>query len=174
MASLLDPGRNEALMSKLGNFFVLLIYVLGAYVLPFAHQLEHVRQAHHQKADHRQADQADVQSSVVSHQGNCAGHRHHFPRLRSRISPSPLTENAPRLVASNVTLEHHCGLACATCIASKASCGIVAFERGGSGDRETSVFTKPFETSLVVIGVLGNLPGKRGPPSTLLLKSLSA
>ncbi len=169
MGCLLEPGRNEALMSKLGNLFVLLIYVLGAYVLPFAHQLEHVRQAHHQ-----QSNQPDVQTSVVSHQGNCSGHSHHFPRLRSRISPSPLAENAARLVAIKVTLEHHCGLACATCIASKASCGIVAFERGGSGDREASVFTKPLETSLVVIGVLGNLPGKRGPPSTSLLKSLSA
>ena len=169
MVCLLEPGRNEALMSKLGNFFVLLIYVLGAYVLPFAHQLEHVRQANHQ-----QGKQADVQTSVVSHQGNCAGHRHQFPRLRSRISPSPLKENVARIVAIKVTLEHHCGLACATCIASKASCGIVAFERGGSGDRETSVFAKPFETSLLAIGVLGNLPGKRGPPSTSLLKSLSA
>jgi len=141
--------------------------VLGALVLPFAHRLQHVRQFH----------QCDAQSTAELHGGKhnagCNDH-HHFPQLSSR---TPLTRPAAfdaKLVAAKPTLEHDCGPACATCLAGNAPYGFVTQPANVFGDRAPAVVSKPIESACLLSNVCGNLPGQRGPPAVLSLKSFLA
>jgi hypothetical protein len=147
-------------MLKLRNLFVLLTYVLGAHWLPFSHQLEHV-------------SQLDFDVVDAKHPGDCQGHRH-LPRLAARVPLASRASDNAQFVASEATVVDPCGASCATCLASKASCGLVALESLGRGDRLPVTLTKPIESTHFLFGIAGNLPGQRGPPQTSHLKLLLA
>ena len=154
-------------MLKLGNFFVLLIYVLGAHALPFVHQLQHVRHFHLGDAG------STVAVDATNHDASCAGY-HHFPRLRSRKPLIQVAAKDARLVAAPATLQHDCGPACAACLASNAPSGFVTQHLNVFGERLPFVAATPIEPAQLLSDVCGNLPGQRGPPAVVRLKSLLA
>ncbi|MGV3483274.1 MAG: hypothetical protein ACO1RT_02515 [Planctomycetaceae bacterium] len=143
-------------MSQLRNLLVLVVYVLGAHVLPIAHPFLH----HHPQQ--RMADcvaASDCQPKAGGH--CCAGH-HHGPAAAEH-SPAASAASSSGVAADN-DCTHRCSETCALCLAGHSPVGAGVAAEGQAKDALLPGIRVAIESSRGMRERRGELPEQRGPP----------
>ena len=160
-------------MSRVPNLLVLVIYVLGAHVLPAAHPF-----LHHYQHPHQAAIEGTADTGVHC----CAGH-HHVRPVAAKSSTCVAAADCQSVdcqsagdqrVETDSSTSHRCGETCALGIASHSPVG------AGMGDRALGLEPSP-PTARIVIESRpspfrgpGCLPEQRGPPVASCLYLMAA